>query len=66
MERPEGPAQGAEILRELRALEVLEQAGTDQARQVLEALAKGAPEAHLTQGAKAALERLAKQVSADQ
>jgi WD40 repeat protein len=48
-----------EWLRTLRALQVLEGAGTPQARRVLEALARGAPEAGLTQEAKAALERLA-------
>ncbi len=45
----------------LRTVEVLEIAGTPEARQVLEQLAKGAPEARLTQEAKASLERLAKQ-----
>jgi WD40 repeat protein len=47
-------------LRELRALEVLEQVGGPGARQNLEALAGGMPEARLTQEAKAALERLGK------
>jgi WD40 repeat protein len=45
-------------LRAWRALAVLEYAGTPQARAVLEALAAGAPEARLTQQARAALERL--------
>jgi hypothetical protein len=45
-------------LRELRALEVLERAGTAGAREVLRDLAGGAPEARLTQEAKASLERL--------
>jgi WD40 repeat protein len=45
-------------LRELRAITVLEYAGTAPARQVLENLAKGAPEARLTREAKASLERL--------
>jgi RNA polymerase sigma factor (sigma-70 family) len=48
----------------LRALEVLEQVGTTEARQVLETLAKGAPEARLTQEAKASLERLARRHAA--
>jgi hypothetical protein len=52
-------------LRALRALEVLELAGTPEARQVLERLAKGAPQAQLTQDAKASLERLARHVSAE-
>jgi WD40 repeat protein len=47
-----------EALRALRAVEVLERAGTAEARQVLEALAAGAPDAALTRDARAALERL--------
>jgi RNA polymerase sigma factor (sigma-70 family) len=47
-----------EHLRELRALEVLERLGTPEARQFIEKLAKGAPDAHLTREAKAALQRL--------
>jgi hypothetical protein len=47
-------------LRALRALEVLEQAGTPEARQALETLAEGVAEARLTREAKAALERLAR------
>jgi hypothetical protein len=45
-------------LRHLRVLEVLEHIGTPDGLQVLQGLAKGAPEARLTQEAKAALERL--------
>ncbi|HJT78135.1 MAG TPA: WD40 repeat domain-containing protein, partial [Gemmataceae bacterium] len=44
----------------LRAIEVLERAGTPQARHVLEGLAEGAPKARLTREAKASLERLAR------
>jgi hypothetical protein len=47
-----------ETLRMLRAVEVLELAGTQEARAVLEALSKGAPEARLTRQAGAALKRL--------
>jgi hypothetical protein len=49
-----------EQLRTRRALEVLERAGTPEARRVLETLAGGAPGAWLTLDAKAALARLAK------
>jgi WD40 repeat protein len=42
----------------LRALEVLEQIGSADAREVLEIMAKGAPEADPTQDARAALARL--------
>jgi RNA polymerase sigma factor (sigma-70 family) len=49
-----------ERVRMLRSLEVLERAGTEEARQVLEALARGAPGARLTEEAKAAAERLAR------
>jgi RNA polymerase sigma factor (sigma-70 family) len=44
--------------RVIRALEVLELAGTPEARQVLQSLAKGASGARQTQEAKASLERL--------
>jgi WD40 repeat protein len=53
------PVTSPERLQAGRALQVLEQIGTAEARQVLEALAKGWPEARLTQDAKAALRRLA-------
>jgi RNA polymerase sigma factor (sigma-70 family) len=52
------PGRLPELLRSLRAVEVLEQVGGDEAKQVLAELAKGAPEARLTREAKAALERL--------
>src|SRR5262249_31366158 len=44
-------------LQGLRALEVLELAGTPEARRLVEEVAKGAPDAELTREAKAALER---------
>jgi WD40 repeat protein len=47
-----------ERLRPLRAVEVLEHVGTPEAKQALEALAGGVPEARLTQEAKASLRRL--------
>jgi hypothetical protein len=48
------------VLRSLRALEVLEHAGTTEARHVLVALAGGAPPALLTREAKASLQRLSR------
>jgi RNA polymerase sigma factor (sigma-70 family) len=53
------PGASAEGARRGRALTALAWANTAEAKQLLEALAKGAPEARLTQEAKAALERLA-------
>jgi WD40 repeat protein len=47
-------------LRELRAVEVLEQVGSAEARQALEVLAGGAPSLRQTREAQAALARLAK------
>jgi hypothetical protein len=56
--------QGATVTEErtrtVRALEVLEEMNTPEARKLIEGLAKGAPGAWLTQEAKASLERLAK------
>jgi WD40 repeat protein len=48
------------VVRDLRAIEVLEMAATPEARKVLAELAKGAPEARQTQDAAAALARLEK------
>jgi WD40 repeat protein len=50
-----------ETLRALRALEILEGVGTPEARQVVEALAKGSPGARLTREAQATLKRLLNQ-----
>ncbi|HEY7154819.1 MAG TPA: WD40 repeat domain-containing protein [Gemmataceae bacterium] len=52
------PAASTEHLRALRAVEVLERAGTETARQALRILADGAAEASLTREAKTALNRL--------
>lgn len=60
LEKLAGPVTDPERLRQLRAIEVLELIGTAEARAVLETIAKGAPEARLTQDAREALERLAK------
>jgi hypothetical protein len=49
-----------EMLRAVRAIRVLEQAGTAEARQTLEGLAAGAEGARVTREAKAALERARK------
>jgi len=48
----------AERLRDHRAIQALEHIGTRQAKQALQALAEGAPQAHRTETAKAALQRL--------
>jgi WD40 repeat protein len=58
------PLPPGEPLRSLRAMAALEHAGTREARQLLEAFAKGEPEARLTREARAALERLASQPAA--
>jgi WD40 repeat protein len=47
-------------VRGLRAIEVLEQIGTPEAKEVLQRLSRGTPEARLAQEAKATLERLAR------
>ncbi|MCI0463448.1 MAG: sigma-70 family RNA polymerase sigma factor [Gemmataceae bacterium] len=52
-----------EALRAWRALEALEHAGTTEARQVLERLARGAPGARLTEEARAAGRRLAERAA---
>jgi hypothetical protein len=51
------------VLRQLRAIEALEHIGTPEARQVLTALAKTAPNPQVAQAASAALERLARYLS---
>ena len=53
-----GQTLSAEDLRRLRTVEVLEDLGTPEAKQLLEELAKGAPGAALTRDAAAALRRL--------
>jgi hypothetical protein len=50
-------------LRGLRAVEVLENIGTQQARALLQKLATGAPEARLTLEARASLERIEKRLA---
>jgi WD40 repeat protein len=58
IERIVQPALDPELVRELRAVEVLEVVGTAEARQLLERLAGGLPDAPLTGEARAALARL--------
>jgi hypothetical protein len=54
----ERQAQTPERLQVLRAIQALERIGTPEARQLLEKVAQGNPEARLTREARAALERL--------
>jgi len=54
-----GPVTRPETLRAVRAVAVLEDIATPEARNLLQALARGAPEARVSQEAKAALHRLA-------
>jgi RNA polymerase sigma factor (sigma-70 family) len=60
LSRLEYPLTSPKTIRELRAVEVLEHIGTARARQVLQALARGAPGSRLTDEARGALERLAR------
>jgi WD40 repeat protein len=53
-----------EVLRCLRAIQVLEAIASEEARQALQVLASGAPAARETQEAKAALERFAARIAA--
>jgi RNA polymerase sigma factor (sigma-70 family) len=55
-----GPVSSPVLLRQVRAVEVLEKMGTPPARQLLQRLAVGAPVARLTKEAAAALGRLGK------
>jgi WD40 repeat protein len=60
LKKMEGPLTSPELLRTLRALEILEHIGNADAKKALEGLAGGAPAARVTRDAKAALERLRK------
>jgi hypothetical protein len=57
----DGPVRSPEVLRGLRAIELLEYIGTSEARQQLERQAREALGGRVQKEAKAALERLAKQ-----
>jgi hypothetical protein len=61
LRKTSGSTSARGLVRDLRAVELLELAGGRQSRQVLETLAGGSPEAVLTREAKAAAMRLAKQ-----
>src|SRR5262249_47659513 len=58
LERLDAPGVPPGMVRPLRALEVLERAGTAEARKLLEELARGRADSLLTREARAALERL--------
>jgi hypothetical protein len=58
LERLDAPITDADRLRELRAIEVLEDIGTPEAKAILEKLATGTPGLTITREAKAALARL--------
>jgi WD40 repeat protein len=60
LETIDGLAASPEWIRTVRALQVLESIGSPEARQLLERLAGGAPEARLTREAKIAVQRLAR------
>jgi hypothetical protein len=60
LERFGGQVVSADMRRRERAMEALEQMGGAEAKALLEEIAKGAPEAALTQEAKAAVKRLGK------
>lgn len=64
LKKLEGPVTHPDLLQALRAVEVLEQIGTTEAQRVLDTLAQGATGARLTEEAKAALHRLARQSGA--
>jgi hypothetical protein len=58
-----GTLSAGEKLRSIRALESLEMIGTPDAAEVLKTIAGGAPEARVTEDARASLERLARSLS---
>lgn len=58
--RAEDIVKSAEILRDLRAIQVLEYIGSGEACDLLKTLAQGAPEARPTREAKASLDRMTK------
>ena len=74
LEKLQGPVRNGDILQRCRAIEILEQIGASTpgpdaprlaALDLLKKLAAGAPEARLTQEAKAAVDRLGKRATAN-
>jgi hypothetical protein len=65
LDKREGGDWPAGRLREWRALAALEHIGTAEARRLLQTIARGAPEAWLTQEAQASLERLSRRPAAE-
>jgi hypothetical protein len=61
--RPTPVVRDVQTLRDIRGTQVLERLATPEARDLLKNLAAGAPEARLTQEAKAALERFVKRTT---
>lgn len=61
LENLRGPITRPELLRSVRAVAVLEDIASPEARKLLDGLAQGAPESRLTREAQAALQRLGKQ-----
>jgi hypothetical protein len=59
----QGPLRSPEALRGIRAIEILEQLSTPEARQLLAKLSQGAGEARLTMEAKASLNRLERRLA---
>jgi hypothetical protein len=64
IDKLDGPVTLPDLLRSLRAVELLELIGTPQSRQVLEPLAKGAPGHRITEAAQGAIARLDKRLKA--
>ena len=63
LDKLRGPVTASERRRTMRAVAVLEDTATPEARKLLATLAQGAPEARLTREARAALERLGQQLA---
>jgi hypothetical protein len=63
LEKLDGPLLAPDLVRLVRSLEVLEHIGSSEAQKTLQSLARGAPDAWLTQEAKASLERLSRRSS---